>query len=382
MAITFFLCLSGFGCTSVPTYKYTPTADLTGVSTFYVKADGADTNSGISEDDAFQTIAQAIAAVESTNIKTITIIGTLDQESQGAVSKNGSMVLIKNIRSPQITIKGKADTFGAERAVLRSIVPGQRVIEISSNKADFYFEDIEISGGSSSGKISKAGSTANVGGGILLAYLTGKVTLGSGVVVTNNKAATGGGIAVIYGGTVIVDGATIDNNEAYENGGGISGTMGSIILKSGQVSNNVSGMAGAGITYAGNGVFEMSGGIITGNKAPTDNAGGVWVALGSFKMIGGTISKNTAAGNGAGVCIEKDCSFTMQDGIISENESGVNGAGVVVFGIFKMEGGMITKNHSSRNGGGIAIAPGGNFQQSGGDISGNIGDGGVNDIMR
>jgi ABC-type glycerol-3-phosphate transport system substrate-binding protein len=61
-------------CGSAPSSK---TSDLTGVTSYYVRADGNDKNTGTSEDSPFKTLTKALEAAEKTSVKKITVIGTL-----------------------------------------------------------------------------------------------------------------------------------------------------------------------------------------------------------------------------------------------------------------------------------------------------------------
>jgi hypothetical protein len=365
------------GCASTGEYK--TTADLTGITTFYVRADGLDTNNGITENEPFKTITQAIIATESSAIKKITVIGVLDQNSQKSSSK-ASMILIRKKESSQITITGKTEASENERAVIRSIIPGQRVIEITG-KSHVCFENIEISGGRPTGtNITKGG-----GGGIYMDKTT--VTLGAGVVISNNYAGVGGGVANKEG-TLTIDGAVISNNEALENGGGICIVKGTLNIKNGEISNNISHQSGAGVVIAW-GNFEMTDGLISDNKIPdnstqTGKGAGVYLSGSGakFTMKKGIITRNYTDSLGAGVCVDPGCIFTMEDGLISENKAKLWGGGVGVFGTFTMSGGVITENYSAKDGGGIAVASGSRFNNNEGKIFNNKTNGKDKDIWR
>ena len=56
--------------------------------TYYVRANGNDQNSGLSEDAPFKTLHRAVDAANKRNIKTITVLGTLNEESEGRNSLN------------------------------------------------------------------------------------------------------------------------------------------------------------------------------------------------------------------------------------------------------------------------------------------------------
>ena len=50
-------------------------------ASYFVRADGSDSNAGTSEDAPFKTLAKALDAASKTSVKTITVIGTLVGET-------------------------------------------------------------------------------------------------------------------------------------------------------------------------------------------------------------------------------------------------------------------------------------------------------------
>jgi hypothetical protein len=131
------------GCGSSPAAS--APVDLTGVTSYYVRADGNDTNAGTNEAAPFKTLAKAVEAAAKTSVKKITVIGTLaenttikdadstDKMPQKIIDATGEQDMAKAMaglrvatitwsldeRNPdEILITGKSDASGAERAVL------------------------------------------------------------------------------------------------------------------------------------------------------------------------------------------------------------------------------------------------------------------------
>jgi hypothetical protein len=271
-------------------------AAQTGERSYYVSANGDDANNGRSEDAAFKTFAKAAEMANKGSVKTITILGTLNRETEG------SMFTIVNNGTAEILIKGKSD---GEKAFLQ----GDRndsVLRITGT-GPVRLENVEITGG-----------RADNGSGI---YISGSaVTLGKSVTIRGNTASgdgDGGGVYVGDGSLTMLEGAAISGNRAA--GGGYNGR------------------GDGGGVYIKNGTFTMSGGTISDNRAAGSgdfygDGGGVYIEKGTFTMSGGTISGNTAKGSGGGVYIENG-TFTMSGGTISGNTAaGYGGYGGYGYG--------------------------------------------------
>jgi hypothetical protein len=88
-------------------------------STYYVSAQGNDVNDGLTEATAFKTLSQAllVAGMSDTIIKTITVIGTLNQASEGRDSI--AVFGITSLREEaSILITGIPNAPSGRRAVL------------------------------------------------------------------------------------------------------------------------------------------------------------------------------------------------------------------------------------------------------------------------
>jgi hypothetical protein len=177
----------------------------TGVQTYYVSADGNNKNNGLTEDKPFKTLRWAIRKAREGKIKTITVIGTLNDASE-VQNDIASVFSIKDTGGMEITITGKPDAPEAERAVLSGLGVHKRVLSVEW-KSNLRFEYIEISGG----------NTTVAGGGIAIMDQA-TVFLGDGVLVQNNRSESGGGgVAVRRTATFTVNGsALVTGNFAEE----------------------------------------------------------------------------------------------------------------------------------------------------------------------
>jgi len=342
-------------CSCATTRKYPP-----GQETYFVTAGGSDRNDGFSEATAFRSLFKAMVSAASGPIKTITVLGTLDMGTEQ--SSNAERVfLLQGVGEGDILIRGA----GPDPAVLSAEGSGRRVALIRGT-TPIRFENIEISGGVSSGE----------GGGIGIGPGS-TVILGPGAVVRNNAAEyVGGGVLVGPGGSLVVEGGKIFDNRSGTVGGGI-GVMGispknagTVVIRSGEIRNNRA-QGGGGIAVFQSGRFTLSGGAIYDNTADLAG-GGVVVSQGAaFAMEGGVIRENRSLGPGGGIALLEASSFVLKDGEIHGNHAAEHGGGIAAdsVSVITVEGGFISANRASSRGGGVFTA--GSFIKYGGKIYGN-----------
>ena len=251
--------------------------DLTGVTSYYVHANGNDKNNGTSEEKPFKTLARAIEASIKTNVKRITVIGTLkgpmliedmknispasvralqkymdSSNAKDIARKIGIVVIQGSWDVPvlgEILITGKQDASPSERAVLTSntetpLLILNRAIRLEHIEISTVHQDCAvrvINGDLILGKGTKITNNSmgiNINGGTLIMWDDAEIShnAGTGVyfqngsmgillgnaLVTYNKAATDGGGIVLQGSRLDMrDNATISNNIAGNAGGGI-----------------------------------------------------------------------------------------------------------------------------------------------------------------
>lgn len=146
-------------------------------------------------------------------------------------------------------------------------------------------------------KIQKGYSSTNGGG---ISTTTAALTIGSDVVITNNKAASyGGGIYSLKNVTINSSTSEISSNTAACGGGIYIGKTSSIVLtmSDGKIYSN------------------------TANGTTNDDNGGVYVELGKFNMSGGSIYSNIASKNGAGVHLNDGYFYMTGSAIIGSTST-------------------------------------------------------------
>ena len=92
IAAAFFSCIS---------FGEKPVSD-----TYFVRADGSDRNHGLSEDKPFRSLFKAVVMANTTPVKTITVIGTLNLSSEQSTSME-RVFLIQGMEKTPILIRGK-----------------------------------------------------------------------------------------------------------------------------------------------------------------------------------------------------------------------------------------------------------------------------------
>ncbi|MDR1326241.1 MAG: LysM peptidoglycan-binding domain-containing protein [Treponema sp.] len=263
-------------------------------NSYYVKAGGNDANNGFTEDTAFKTLAQAVQAASSGSIKTITVLGRLEINSERDI--------IKDAGAAEITITGSA----TEPATL---APWDLFCSVTvQGNSNIRFEQITIRGFDNGG---------------LVVLQDAMVTLGVGARITANNSYGGGGLRIKNGRVIMQNGAEIVNNEyseLYENMGGYGAGVeldgGSFIMMEGsRIAGNIAHGLGGGV-YISAGSFVMRGGSISGNQSKRARGGGVYVAGGSFEVSGGEISGNIGD-SGDAVYIAQAGSFSNRGGMIA-----------------------------------------------------------------
>ena len=157
------------------------------------------------------------------------------------------------------------------------------------------------------------------GGGVYVAE-NGSFTM-SGGTIYDCSAEGGGGVCVGDGGSFTMSGGAIRDCSAM-NGGGVDLSGGSFTMTGGTITGcSATGIGGGGGVYAGGGSFTMTGGAISGCSS-NDGGGGVFVGGGSFTMIGGTISDCSAINGGDAIAAINNSTINANGGTIySEVES-------------------------------------------------------------
>jgi len=280
--------------------------DLTGVTSYYVRADGNDSNVGTSEDKPFKTLAKAVSAASKTKVKTITVIGKLVGQTD-----------IKDSGTDEILITGKSDATDSEKAVLTTLTKETSAIQITEN-SNIRLEYITLNTGAAYPIIVAVGNKI-------------KLTLGKDVVVSGNgkdanyKVPAGGGIAMFEGTLIMMDNATVTNCFARL-GGGIIISGGKMFLQDNVViSNNYAEDSGGGVLVQKSNLEIKNNAVIKNNIAERKHldfgGGGIYCTQGTIKLQdNSSVTENTAP-YGGGIYL-KMSSIQTADGVKVES-SGV-----------------------------------------------------------
>jgi hypothetical protein len=334
------------GCGSSP--KATA-PDLTGVSTYYVRADGDDKNAGTSEAAPFKTLQRAVDTAAKTQVKKITVIGTLTgnttiKDADPTVKKitkvldatggqdiaevlknqTGVLTVEGSFDDPdpeEILITGKPDASGAERAVL---VPpaNNKNAALSIVKSTVRLEHIEVNG------LNKSG----------ISVIAGTLTLAKGAKVTKCGGEQVSAIFAMLGSVVVMrDDAEVSGNET-----------------------NGDDADGAGVLLMGSVMVMFDNALITGNKT-AGNGGGVMLGGASLIMCGNSAISGNSADNGGGGVItltnpeNGDVSqITMEDNAVISGNTAKFGGGILLQDkLILQDNAQIIKNTATAEGGGV-----------------------------
>ena len=285
-------------------------------SAYYVRASGDDGNDGLSEETPLRTLNRAVDAAKAGTVKTIIVIGELNEESESAAPSGRdreSVFSINGSGNSEITIRG----FDL-RAGLNARNSGKRVVKIEGG-AIIRLETITLSGG-----------RAENGGGVFIADAA--FTLGDGAVIRNNRAEIDGGGLFLYSGTLTVSGtAVIRNNRAGDDGGGVYAVSGGTFLLSGnsRIANNLADCGGGVCVDSRSSLTLEDHPMVTGNKA------------------------SGPQGTGGGLCVGVNAVIVVKGGSVIDNKAKRGAGAYNAWGELRLEGGAIIGNIARQEGGGI-----------------------------
>jgi hypothetical protein len=224
-----------------------------------------------------------------------------------------------------------------------------------------------------SGSGAEGGGIAVLNGGIL--------TMNGSSTISGNTANFGGGVAVLSGGILTMNGnSSIDTNETVNGSGGgvwVDGTSSLTMYDSSQIRANKANIGGG--VAVNNGSLTMYDNSQIHANGVTNLGGGVRAVGSSITMAGGShIANNTAAAQGGGISIKSGKLVMSGAGTISVNSAvdggGIyleeNGNGEVVS--VSMSGNAAIQDNKAETGrgGGVCASEGNdaNFTMSGGFI--------------
>jgi hypothetical protein len=309
--------------------------NLSGVTTYYVRADGDDSSKGITEDAPFKTLTKAVQVASQSKLKKITIIGKIPKSTT-----------VDNSGKEEILVTGKYDNLPDNNAVL-STDKGS-VIEITG-LSNIRFDNITL--------------TDATFGGALFVDKGAYVTLGNNAIITGNSdnGARGSGAGAYVNGTLVMEkNSKIENNSSGFVGGGITIQGGTVIMKdNATISGNSSAgrneiAGGGGVCIGESGSLTMQdNAIISNNKAV--NGGGIFVYKGKLVMKNNaSISNNNSTGDsllyGGGGVFARAANFSIQDDAkIFGNTANYGGGVYLKFTEIEQTGGSISNNTAKVN---------------------------------
>jgi hypothetical protein len=305
-----------------------------GGSSYYVSASGNDANGGTRENSALRTLSKAIELARQSNIKVITVIGTLEGTTR-----------IEDVGELEILITGKARASEAEKAVFNG--PAAEAAFDISGLSKIRVEYITVSAG--------------VGGAFRIRDSEASLTLGTGTRIRGRSETLTVGVALENDATLIMcDDASISNINASSSA--VYVAKGTFIMTDNALITQNSTQANGGGVHIRDGVFTMQGNArISGNRTNA-NGGGVSIDQGSFSMQeNALISDNTALGYGGGVFMnlvgQEPPSFIMRDmALISGNTATNLGGGVYIIGEMILLGNARVTDNAALSGGGVVIS--------------------------
>ena len=315
---------------------------------------------------AFATINDAITKIKNITDDTSSVNWII--EVHGTIGNDEDSQLVSSdfttTHATSLTIQGGIDDFPA------GIIDGcgsETALKILTS-IPVTVSNLTITGGSNPDVVS-GDDASGKGGGL---YTTGTVTL-SGVEISGNTAAYGGGIYAASGSSVTVDGCVITNNTANgvttSNtgvGGGICAASGSSVTLKGSTqitsnkaykgtNTNYSSAYGGGI-YVDNASFSITASsTITINSNLAERAGsGIYLAEFSdnktLSLVSGTtISKNSATGSsGGGIYVSPNWIVTIPSGVTMEENSAYCGGGIYNYGTVNLNGCTLGSSDTSK----------------------------------
>jgi Bacterial Ig-like domain (group 3)/MBG domain (YGX type)/Domain of unknown function (DUF4214)/Right handed beta helix region len=181
-----------------------------------------------------------------------------------------------------------------------------------------------------------SGNSATSGGGLFF-YYSAMATLTGGTISGNTASNDGGGIG--NGGTLAINGSTIENNNGPHGAGLYNAYDGSATLTNSAVTGNTSsGANGSGGGVMSHGNLMMVGSSATGNTAAL--GGGIYNTSGTATLTNCTISGNFSNKGGAGL-------YNGSNGTATLTGSTISGNTIIAGGVVSGGGGIYNSGNST-----------------------------------
>jgi hypothetical protein len=238
--------------------------------------------------------------------------------------------------------------------------PGAGVITVSGNNASRIF--VVENAAHTAINVAISGLTLTAGSGGAVAVSDEVLTL-RGVVITDSKAQSGGGIFVSTDGQLTLEASTISGNRAdgvgTPLGGGLYlGPSSVALVRNSTISGNQVIAGEGGGVFVDGGSLTVENSTISGNQAITgDGGGGLGARGGLLTVANSTISGNVASG-GSGI-VATESTLTVESSTISDNVASGPGGGLSLAGgtTAVIRNSTVAFNTAARAGGGIFVKP-------------------------
>ena len=290
----------------------------------YVSSSGSDISGNGTKEKPYLTVQKAYdSAWENATIWIMDNI-IIDETVEFNQDKNITLTSLENEINSLLR--------GEEKSILLNITAGKTnltniVIDGQNEESNHallrgYMSEINLNKGTT---IQNNIDLEDCGGGVIL--VTGVVMNINGAKIINNKALGGGGGAIISRhSTLTINDCEMSGNEARNGGAILFGDLeGTLTMNGGIIKNNKTTTYGGGAILVAGANMIMNGGEISDNSSTT-YGGAIHVTgitnynnLSTLTMNGGTIKNNTADVDGGGIYILKNHNYEYIKGTITDN---------------------------------------------------------------
>ncbi|MBX7105216.1 MAG: right-handed parallel beta-helix repeat-containing protein [Gemmataceae bacterium] len=296
-------------------------------------------------------------------------------------------------------LNGSTITFGSEIKVTDGVIingPGAALltfagsgtnrlfnIDVVGSVSSITFTGVTMTGGTVTGAggailnsdetlelngVLLTANSSSASGGAIAFVSAGSLVIGSSTISQNTTTGTGGAINMAGTATITIDKSTFSGNRSSSNGAGlqVTGIATSVITKS-LFSQNTAGGSGGGIYHSGNVDLSIADSTFSDN---TGTIGGGFRTAGSLSTV--TMDRSTVSGNtatssiGGGAYIGNGGTVTLNNSTFANNTAATSGGGIrfathtVVINNSTFSGNVANGSTTATGGGAIVITSSGN----------------------
>ena len=309
-------------------------------TTWHVKSGGDDAKDGKTWANAFETL-QAALDVAVSGDQIWVAAGTYnptkipDESGNPTTDRDKAFVMIAGVkiyggfagtetalanRNWETNVTVLSGIFGLSNAYHHVVISAGVV-------GDACLDGFTITGGSADANDNIVVNTYPIersyGGGI---YCVNSSPALTNLIITNNGASNGGGIATFREAAPVLTDVIISGNNANVYGGGMYNTSSNPALNRVRITNNTALENGGGVYNNGQNNYKliMNDVIISENTAYGDG-GGMYNTMYNPVLTNVTISENTAGGVGGGICNSNYSTPALTNVTINDNTASQGG---------------------------------------------------------